>query len=50
MRRPEVADETKALAFWFGVLLLLVVIGFVWHADITPWFNLDSGFGDGNDW
>ena len=50
MRRPEVADQTKALAFWFGVLLLLMVAGFVWHADITPWFNLDTGFSGGNDW
>lgn len=41
LRRPEIRDEIKGTAFWFGVLVLLLLIGFVWHADVSPWFQIN---------
>jgi hypothetical protein len=49
LNRPEIADEIKASSFWFGVFLLLLLIGFVWQADVAPFFNLDTGMSGGND-
>ena len=49
MRRPEITDEIKGLAFWSGVLVLVLLIGFVWHADVSPWFHFDYATGGVND-
>ncbi len=43
LRRPQMADEVKSAAFWLGVLLLLLLLGFVWHADVSPWFHGEYG-------
>jgi hypothetical protein len=37
LHRPEISDEIKALAFWFGVLLVVALAVFVSYADVTPW-------------
>jgi hypothetical protein len=37
--RTNVSDDIKTLAFWVGVLLLLVIVIFVLYADVTPWFQ-----------
>ena len=42
--RPEASDDVKNLAFWSGVFLLIALVVFVFHADVTPWFNIDWGF------
>ncbi len=42
--RPEASDNVKNLAFWSGALLLIALVVFVFHADVTPWFNIDWGF------
>lgn len=37
--RANISDEIKALAFWFGVLILIVSAAFIVYADATPWLN-----------
>ena len=37
--RANISDEIKTLAFWFGVLALVVLAVFVVYADATPWLN-----------
>lgn len=35
--RTNVPDGIKTLAFWLGVLLLLVMTAFILYADVSPW-------------
>lgn len=48
--RTNVSDGIKTLAFWFGILILIVMTIFVLYADVTPWFhimwNLQGGADD----
>jgi hypothetical protein len=37
--RTTVSDGIKTLAFWLGVLILIMMIAFVLYADVTPWFQ-----------
>ncbi|HTR44039.1 MAG TPA: hypothetical protein VMH87_20690 [Pseudomonadales bacterium] len=37
--RTNVPDGVKTLAFWLGILILIVMIVFVLYADVTPWFQ-----------
>ena len=44
---PEASEDVKNLAFWSGVLLLILLLIFVVRANVIPWLNLDWGFGGG---
>ena len=37
--RTTVSDGIKTLAFWLGVLILILMVAFVLYADVTPWFQ-----------
>jgi hypothetical protein len=37
--RANVGDGIKTLAFWLGILILIVIAVFVLYADVTPWFQ-----------
>ena len=37
--RANVGDGIKTLAFWLGVLILIVMTVFVLYADVSPWFQ-----------
>jgi hypothetical protein len=37
--RTNVSDGIKTLAFWLGVLILILITVFVLYADVTPWFQ-----------
>jgi hypothetical protein len=37
--RATVPDGIKALIFWLGVLMLIVMGVFIVYADVTPWFH-----------
>lgn len=37
--RTNAPDGLKTLAFWLGILILIVIIAFVLYADVTPWFQ-----------
>ena len=41
--RPRISDEIKNLAFWSGVLLLIVLVIFVIYADVSPFFSITWG-------
>ena len=38
--RTNVSDGIKTLAFWFGILILIVMTIFILYADVTPWFRI----------
>jgi hypothetical protein len=37
--RANVSDDIKALAFWLGVLVVILLAIFIIYADVTPWFD-----------
>lgn len=38
--RENVSDETKSLAFWFGVLILIGLLIFAIYANVSPCFRI----------
>jgi hypothetical protein len=38
--RTNIGDGIKTLAFWLGILILIVITIFVLYADVTPWFRI----------
>ncbi len=37
--RTSASDGIKTLAFWLGVLILILMVAFILYADVTPWFQ-----------
>jgi hypothetical protein len=38
-RSPVLSDNLKNLAFCSGIVILILLIGFVLYADVTPWLH-----------
>ena len=45
--RSQASDDLKILAFCLGVVILIGLAVFVIYADVTPWFQITWGLGNG---